>query len=480
MKRFFRVGWSLFLASYVAATACGGDDTTPCTAGTNGCACLGDDTCNGDLSCEDGICVGEGGAAGAAGSGGQQASAGASGSSAGETGDGPTSGSGGASPGSGGAAPGTGGAASGGAPAAGGQGGAPEPVCDDECDENASCRNTEAGPACVCNDGWEGVGILCTDFDECENTTHDCDPNATCDNTEGSFTCECDEYYFGPGRACALIDPATFVRDVSNAPVEWEVSGVGTFLAHGMSRIAWDIEVIETPSTPPRVLKDAGAIRIPDITVENLEPVEPATVEDLAIWAESTDTRSALVQLRGLRGETMTVALFDIAPADADTSEAGGKLASVTLSVGQMQVTRAGEYVPPTSSPAPGPATFIEVDGVTFDVSFPPADIDEIPGDEEGFIELRKIPNHHDGAQADNLIRWMEGTIESLGEDVPFIQRRAMSQIHRTGPEPSDETDRVNCFEVWPSRLYLFNPAKAYPNAFLVDVSITTEFCEDG
>jgi hypothetical protein len=81
------------------------------------------------------------------------------------------------------------------------------------CDENATCYNTETGPTCVCNDGWEGDGFTCTDIDECALGTDTCDVNATCTNTPGSYTCACNAGYDGDGYTCTDIDECALGTD---------------------------------------------------------------------------------------------------------------------------------------------------------------------------------------------------------------------------------------------------------------------------
>ncbi len=118
---------------------------------------------------------------------------------------------------------------------------------DNNCDENAVCRNTIGGFNCTCVPGYKSYGILCTgksllpyndiltqyivqmsslklvclystcslscfitprnafaytDIDECTNGTDDCHNYATCNNTMGSFECTCNEGYAGDGETC--------------------------------------------------------------------------------------------------------------------------------------------------------------------------------------------------------------------------------------------------------------------------------------
>ncbi len=76
----------------------------------------------------------------------------------------------------------------------------------DGCDANATCTNSEGGYACACNPGWAGDGHACADVDECLDRSDNCDAHAACINQSGSYGCDCDDGYFGDGLVCADID----------------------------------------------------------------------------------------------------------------------------------------------------------------------------------------------------------------------------------------------------------------------------------
>uniref|UniRef100_A0A0G4I514 EGF-like domain-containing protein n=1 Tax=Chromera velia CCMP2878 TaxID=1169474 RepID=A0A0G4I514_9ALVE len=74
-----------------------------------------------------------------------------------------------------------------------------------DCDFNATCSNNIGSFACACNSGWPGNGISgnCTDSDECALGTDDCHADATCSNVLGSFLCACKSGFNGTGVSCA-------------------------------------------------------------------------------------------------------------------------------------------------------------------------------------------------------------------------------------------------------------------------------------
>ena len=52
----------------------------------------------------------------------------------------------------------------------------------------------------------EGLYLFLSDFDECNNGSHDCHSNATCLNTPGYFECKCKDGYIGDGHNCTGRD----------------------------------------------------------------------------------------------------------------------------------------------------------------------------------------------------------------------------------------------------------------------------------
>ena len=71
------------------------------------------------------------------------------------------------------------------------------------CDAQATCRNTVGSFTCTCDAGYAGNGVTCQDIDECASPmTNTCNRNATCTNTVGDYTCACNAPFIGDGRTC--------------------------------------------------------------------------------------------------------------------------------------------------------------------------------------------------------------------------------------------------------------------------------------
>lgn len=57
------------------------------------------------------------------------------------------------------------------------------------CDPDATCDASSGRATCVCNDGFEGTGVTCTDIDECALVPNPCEPG-TCTNERGGYSCD--------------------------------------------------------------------------------------------------------------------------------------------------------------------------------------------------------------------------------------------------------------------------------------------------
>lgn len=72
------------------------------------------------------------------------------------------------------------------------------------CDMHATCEVNQRGQArCVCNNGYEGDGIICTPSGECTADTN-CDINEKCMYDEASYiySCTCIEGYHKYNNKC--------------------------------------------------------------------------------------------------------------------------------------------------------------------------------------------------------------------------------------------------------------------------------------
>ncbi|MBN2527195.1 MAG: hypothetical protein JXR76_12445 [Deltaproteobacteria bacterium] len=62
------------------------------------------------------------------------------------------------------------------------------------CDANAICADNAGTFKCVCNDGWMGSGVECSNVDECTAGLSQCDTeHGVCVDTEGGYYCTCED-----------------------------------------------------------------------------------------------------------------------------------------------------------------------------------------------------------------------------------------------------------------------------------------------
>ncbi|XP_030100815.1 stabilin-2 isoform X1 [Mus musculus] len=77
------------------------------------------------------------------------------------------------------------------------------------CHIHATCEYSNETASCVCNDGYEGDGTLCSKKDPCLGSTSrgGCSPNAECiQASTGTYSCVCQRGWTGNGRDCVEIN----------------------------------------------------------------------------------------------------------------------------------------------------------------------------------------------------------------------------------------------------------------------------------
>jgi hypothetical protein len=308
--------------------------------------------------------------------------------------------------------------------------------------------------------------------------------------------CDCDSHYVSDAAGC-LPEIDTAVADVSDRPIavtfpDLMGQGQAEFQIEGLSRVGWDIEVIETPTVDGRTHKEAGLVSYPAITLRGIVGA-PADVNQLIAWAgQPTEEQTLQLTLIGLGAEALVVQLnrAQVVSARTTTSPVGAdlKLAELVLrpqgtpaAWGSQSYGESGielvEAFPPfmgsyqeVACPAPGWA--LEFDGVNAHPCYP---MDELRPPAVGSSDPLHIPWARDG---NRLMEWMQFTTEAWTSGAPFFDRRAVSVIERDGA--GDEVMRINMYEMWPARIDLFDPTRTYGNAYLVNLLIVCDWAQQG
>ncbi|XP_042592312.1 fibrillin-3-like [Cyprinus carpio] len=93
----------------------------------------------------------------------------------------------------------------------------------DECEENGcpnketQCVNNPGSFDCICKVGYTLSGTECIDVDECESGVNNCSKFAQCVNTIGSHLCSCLSGFTGDGKNCSESDLYPFGEEASDA-----------------------------------------------------------------------------------------------------------------------------------------------------------------------------------------------------------------------------------------------------------------------
>lgn len=287
------------------------------------------------------------------------------------------------------------------------------------------------------------------------------------------------------------------IADLSGRPAAAEVHGIGLFKVHGLSRVGWDIEVIETPTGVGRTHKDPGAISYPDIVMLGLTSTLEQ-VEALAAWIGGPhDPRVVTIHLMGLGGEDAVVAVYDVVPVDANTTivpagvEEFYTLSGVRLSVStdRLEIVESAsfmelvEYTAVDHYPAcAAPGQAVEIEGVSSAAPLWPCYPEgtlAVPA--AGSSDPLYLPGLRDGLATYTWAFDIRMDAQTLGcAGCGTVSRKAMSVISLAGEELATETGRVNLFEVWPSSFTFFDPEVEYGHSYLFATNIVTDLVEDG
>jgi hypothetical protein len=273
-----------------------------------------------------------------------------------------------------------------------------------------------------------------------------------------------------------VIDPATYVADVSSRPIAIDITGVGYFEADGMGRLAVEIAYVSTPGTGFRVERVPTGWKVHDLVLRNLRPrLGGSTVADLQAWANAPSKENATVTLDGLGAELLQVDLWGVTPIRADTSVTADHMKELVLSV---ESTTIYSYTPPLEVTGANTWTMLQVDGVLHAPLMPPGDIDEPAGGTADPVAVANLGRYYSPSYGDPLamLYWMRDAIAEL-DGTGDISRKSLSVIHRGAD--GNEVSRVNCYEAFPALLYYFDPTRTYGATYLIGVTIANEFCED-
>nr|XP_057916324.1 fibrillin-3 isoform X3 [Doryrhamphus excisus] len=82
----------------------------------------------------------------------------------------------------------------------------PSPLCDPACHVHGLCHHSPAGYQCVCDLGYIGDGLTCSDIDECQRENICPDNDTECVNIPGSYSCVCKQGYVLSESQCVDVN----------------------------------------------------------------------------------------------------------------------------------------------------------------------------------------------------------------------------------------------------------------------------------
>lgn len=156
----------------------------------------------------------------------------------------------------------------------------------DTCDANATCTNTPGGSSCLCGPGFQGSGESCFDINECTLGTDDCDPDAICTNTQGNFTCGCAPGFAGDGYTCDDIDECAS-GNASCHPLAFCTNTSGSFSCACPAGTVGDGTVCTTPSLGPLSLGNVRSTGDPFWGVPSLSLPYTAAADGMLVLSAS-------------------------------------------------------------------------------------------------------------------------------------------------------------------------------------------------
>ena len=246
------------------------------------------------------------------------------------------------------------------------------------------------------------------------------------------------------------------------------IDDIGSFTIGGLSRIGWDVEIVETGGFPARA---PGEVTVPDITMTSITGSE-TEVSALKTWVEqgaSASEHAITVTLSGLGEEVAVIVLDPARPVSGNTAITRNGASSIMadLTLGLNAATRvpitlssyqdAGAGYPHIERPGYG----LEIEGLTAAGSWSIGSLD-IP--ESGTGGPFFIPGIY---TVEELYPWARGVVSGMPE------RKSGSVIEYNAA--GEEVGRTNIFHTWPGQINFFNPGKDYGSTYLIDVMLVVD-----